>query len=546
MPHHSVNLSSEQRPTQTSYVRKSSGLIRSISGPAAMLGNVIGMGVFINLYYLPGASALYPNASLPLTVVLGLLLTLAIASVYWLLSTAMPRTGGDYVYVSRIFHPSIGFMANLMFVVIVTTWVGFFPPLAGSQGIATMLSNLAIATGNSGYLSNVAWFTSAFGQFVVGAIIIAIAIGIVMLPVKWIFRTLVAIFLTQIVIVAWFALVMATASHSSFVANFNANFGTANAYNSILQSASKVTGSLTYPITLGATAIGMVYTMLSYIGYANSSYFAGELRGSPKSAQGLAIMISPMIFAVVIFLEYQLSYNVFGHDFLVASGTLATTANAAWTASVLPTPAYLIAYVSTNTAFLVAVPFGLMLTMTGFAIVYMFVPIRQLFAYAFDRIVPTRFASVDRRGVPWAAVLLFGFIAYVSLYLALYTPVFTDLGYTNFGWWLAAAIVMFAGAAFPFVKRTKDVYNNAPSIVRTKIGSLPVITLIGVVAGALSLFVSYSAILPSFTGAKFNPLYAIDILLVFVVALLIYAISHFYHKAKGMPLEMAMTELPPT
>ncbi len=112
-----------------------------------MFGALLGMGVFINFYYLPSASALYPNASLPITVFIGLGMTLLIASVYWMLSTAMPRTGGDYIYVSRIFHPSIGFMANVMFVVIVTTWVGFFPPLAGSQGFATMLSNLAIATG---------------------------------------------------------------------------------------------------------------------------------------------------------------------------------------------------------------------------------------------------------------------------------------------------------------------------------------------------------------------------------------------------------------
>jgi len=511
-----------------------------------MLGNVIGMGVFINFYYMPGASALYPNASLPLTVVFGLLLTLAIASVYWLLSTSMPRTGGDYIYVSRIFHPSIGFMANLMFVVIVTTWVGFFPPLAGSQGIATMLTNLTIATGNSGYMSAVPWLTSAFGEFVVGAIIIAIAIGLVMSPVKWIFRTLVAVVLTELVIVAWWAIVMLTTSHATFVANFSSEFGTANAYQSILQSASTITGSTVYPIALGATAIGIVYTMLSYIGYANSSYFAGELRGSPKSAQGIAIMISPLIFAVVIFLEYQLSYNIFGHDFLVASGTLATNGNAAWTASVLPTPAYLIAFVSNNPVFLVLVPFGLMLTMFGFAVIYMFVPIRQLFAYAFDRIVPVGFASVDRRGVPWVAVLLFGGIAYLSLYISLYTPLFTDLGYTNFGWWLAVAIVMFAGASFPFIKKVRGIWEAAPGIVRTKIGGLPVITILGSVAGALSLFVSYSAILPSFTGAAFNPLYALDILLVFVAAIVIYAISHFYHKAKGMPLEMAMTELPPT
>lgn len=538
--------------SQTSYVRKSSGLIRSISGRAAMFGNVIGMGVFINLYYLPGASALYPSASLPLTVFIALALSLLIASVYWMLSTAMPRTGGDYVYVSRIFHPTIGFMTNLMFVVIVTTWVGFFPPLAASQGLATMFSNLAIATGNANMLNSVPWLTSAFGQFVVGAIIIALAIAVVLLPVKWVFRVLVSIFLIQVAIMIWFTGVMVTASHSSFVSSFNTNFGVSDAYNKIISEGQSLGGVSSYAITLGGTAVGIVFTMLSFIGYANSSYFAGEMKGSPRSSQGIAMMLSPIIFSVIIFLQYFLSYNVFGHSFVVAAGTLSTSANpavsSAWYnyTSVLPTPAYLISYVSTNQAFLVAVPFGLSLTFLGFAIIYMFIPIRQLFSYAFDRIIPTRFASVDRRGVPWAAVVLFGFIAYLSLYLALYTPVFTYLGYTNFGWWIAAAIVMFAGASFPFVKRTKDIYNNAPGIVRTSVAKVPVITIVGIVAGILSLFVSYSAILPSFTGGPLNPIYVVDILLVFVVALIIYAISHFYHKSKGMPLEMAMRELPPT
>lgn len=41
--------------------------------------------------------------------------------------------------------------------------------------------------------------------------------------------------------------------------------------------------------------------MLSYIGYANSAYFAGEVKGDPKSAQGLAIFTAPIIFAVIIY-----------------------------------------------------------------------------------------------------------------------------------------------------------------------------------------------------------------------------------------------------
>ncbi len=371
---------------------------------------------------------------------------------------------------------------------------------------------------------------------------------IMFLPVRWIFRIVAGIFFVQIAIVIWFVAALLPISHSQFISAFDSKFGvTAEQLISVAQNQ----GGVSYQITIGATMIGVVYTMLSYIGYANSSYFAGELKGNPKSSQGLAMMVSPIIFAIIIYLEYFLSYQVFGHDFLVATNTIAGSANPAiasnWfnSTSAPPTPAYFVSFVSTNPLFVVAVPLGLILTYVGFAIVYMFIPIRQTFAYAFDRIIPTQFATVNKRGVPWVAVLLFGFVGYVFLYLTIYTSVLSYLGYTNFGWWLAAAIVMFAGAAFPFVHRTKDIFDTSPDFIRKRVGGVPVITIVGVVAGVLSLWVSYSAILPSFTGAPMNPVYVAGIMVVFVVALVIYGLSYAYHRSKGLPLDLISKELPP-
>jgi len=537
--------SQEQGGGPSLYVRKSSGLIRSISARSALLSNLVGMGILVNIFWVVYASALYPNADLPSTVFIGLLLNLLVALVYWMLAAAMPRTGGDYIYVSRIVHPAVGFMTNAMFVAIMVTWAGLFPQLTAGQAFQMMFANLAVVTGSSYYAGIASWLTTADAQFIVGAVIVTIVILLMLLPVKWVFRIIVGMFAVQAVIYVWFIATLATTSSAAFAASFSAHTGTTVA--NVLNAAKNA--GVDWSITLGGTLIGIVYTMLSYIGYANSAYFAGEVKGSPVRSQGIAIPVSTVIFALVIYVLYQQIYSVFGHDFLVAASTLATsggpTAGSWWNyTSALPSPAYLVSFVSNNALFVAAVPFGLALTFFGFALVYFFIPIRNIFAWAFDRVIPTKFAEVDRRGVPWVAIIFYGAIAYISLYITVYTSIFTYLAYSNFGWWLAVAIVMFSAAVFPYRKRS--IFDSSPSIVRRRVGPVPLISLLGVAGGLLSLYVSYATILPAYTGIALNPVYVASMLLIFALAIVIYLLSHFYHRTKGIPLDMISKELPPT
>lgn len=533
--------SSAAAPESSFYVRKSSGLIRSISARSALLSNLIGMGILVNIFWVVYASALYPNADLPTTVFFGLLLNLLVAFVYWMLATAMPRTGGDYIYVSRIIHPVIGFMVNAMFVAIMISWAGLFPQLIAGQAFQMVFANLGAVTGNSYYSGVATWLTTQNGQFIVGAGIVTLVILLVLLPVKWLFRVIVGLFAVQAVIYVWFIGALVTVSHTAFVSGFAQSGTTVSTILGAAQSS-----GVAWNITLGGTFVGVVYTMLSYIGYANSAYFAGEVKGDPGRSQGIAIVLSTVIFAVVIFVLYELIYSVFGHDFLVASSYLATSGSSSWSnyAAALPSPAYLVSFISKDPWFVAAVPFGLALTFIGFAIVYFFIPIRNIFAWAFDRVIPVRFADVDKRGVPCVAILFYGAIAYISLYITVYTSIFMYLAYSNFGWWIAVAIVMFAAAIFPY--RRKELFGSAPGMVRRRIGGLPVLSIVGVAGGLLSLFVSYDTILPAYTGIELNPVYVASLLLVFLLAIVIYLISHYYHKSKGMPLSVISQELPPT
>jgi amino acid transporter len=189
------------------------------------------------------------------------------------------------------------------------------------------------------------------------------------------------------------------------------------------------------------------------------------------------------------------------------------------------------------------IPLALVLNNFGFAMVYFFVPTRNIFAWAFDRVIPTKFASVDKRGVPIYAVIVYALIAFFSVYVTVYTGWFNYLYYANFGWWIAVAIVMFAAAIFPF--RRKDIFSSSPKIVTIKVGSIPVLTIVGVVGIFASLFISYSTILPSYNGFPINPLYVVSMVFVMLAALAIYTISYFYQKSRNVPVELAIKELPP-
>jgi amino acid transporter len=455
-----------------------------------------------------------------------------------MLSTAMPRTGGDYVWVGRIIHPSIAFVENLVFVAIMITWAGYFPYLAISTKLPMVFTNLAITTGNQSYATMTTALSDPNTIFILSVVIVTGVVLSMFLPVKNIFRLVIVLFAIQAVIFVIFVGMMLSTSNAAFVAGFNAKSGTT--VDSIINSGTSLIGSpITY--TAGATAIGLVYTMLSYIGYANSAYFAGEVKGDPRKSQGLAIFVSPIIFGVLIYILYASMYNVFGHDFLVASATLFV--NGKSPLPVIPSPAYLISYVTDNPTLAFLIPFGLFLNDIGFAVVYFFVPTRNIFAYSFDRVLPAKLASVDKRGVPYYTVILYAIIAYFSVYVNVFQGWFAFTAYANFGWWIAAAIVMFAAAWFPF--KRKDIFESSPKIVRYKIGPVPLITLCGGIGIFLSLFISYSTILPAFAGFPINPWWVASMLFVMVAGAIIYAVSYLYQRSRGVPMDLATKELPP-
>ena len=524
------------------YVRQSSGLVRTVSARTALLANLVGMGIIVNFFWITEASAFYPNANLITTVGIGVLINVAVGYVYWMLASAMPRSGGDYIFVGRIFHPSIGLGVNLLFSVVFVTWAGLFAYFTAYYALPTMLAAYTLAGGSTGALSAATtflgtatngWLTNSV--FWVGLLVLLLVFAVSFLPTKWIFRVSVALFAgSAIIFVLMIGILLAT-PQSTFAADFNSNPIYGTSYQSLVQNA---------PITTTGTFFGVVYTMLSFIGYANSSYYGGEIRGNPTRAQGLAIFGAPILFAALIGGLYAVSYYTFGRGFLIGlSSAYFGAPGTAW-----PGPLYLAAYIVHNPLLAAFLSFGLVLTFFGFSLIYFVLPTRNLFAWSFDRVLPSFFTKVTRNGVPWVAVLTLAIGAFISLVIQTFYPTYFDyatLGYSNFGFWFAVGIVCLAGALFPFIR--KRMFAQAPAIVRARLGPVPVLTIVGVAAFAASWFVSYAASTGNYLGITSG--YSVNDLLflpiVFVLGIVIYFVSYAIQRSRGVPVDLISKELPP-
>jgi APA family basic amino acid/polyamine antiporter len=90
---------------------------------AIVIANIIGTGVFTSLGF--QVVDIHSGFALVLLWVVGGIVALCGALCYSELSAALPRSGGEYHFLSAIYHPALGFMAGF-----ISATVGFAAPIA--------------------------------------------------------------------------------------------------------------------------------------------------------------------------------------------------------------------------------------------------------------------------------------------------------------------------------------------------------------------------------------------------------------------------------
>src|SRR5688572_6452852 len=520
------------------FARKATGLVKGWSVRDAFIYstfsiNLITLGLFIFSY-----AVFVPDGSLIWAIVLSGAYLVFQAITYASLISAMPRAGGDYVWISRTLGGGIGFvLAACGWWFILWHWVPIYANILNVEVFVPLFAIL-------GWEGAVSFFSEAKGLFWASIITALLASGFIALGIRTYARIQKFCFYGGLVGLAFMFVLLLVNSKADFISALNAQSGevlgtSGDVYQGTLAS-DPGTSSAGDFATFKGTFLLIPFLLFFNLWSNWGATLYGEVRGASDFRKNIYAMGGALIattIAAVIMLS--LFAKTFGWDFYNASN------NGYWSGEgplgIFPYPGLLTAFLMDGAFWQFLLVSLLALWFFGWVGTVFLSSTRVVFAAAFDRVLPEAAAKVTRNGVPIVAIML---MLVPSIPIAYFYAYNTDF----YSWTLAATQVIaitFTGsaiAALIFPWRRPDVYNASP-IARYKVAGLP---LISVAAFAFLIILGF-ALYEWFT----NDLYAVNDrnTLIYmgsfhVLALVIYFGSRFYRRNQGIDMRMVHSEIP--
>jgi APA family basic amino acid/polyamine antiporter len=234
-----MNKSPEPAAANLQIARRTVGFLTACG---IVIANIIGTGVFTSLGF--QVADIHSGFALLMLWIVGGIAALCGALCYGELSAALPRSGGEYHFLSEIYHPAIGFMAGF-----ISATVGFAAPIALAAMAFGKYFHGVFNFGSPILLSFLlVWIVALFhfGNLRLGSAFQNL----------W---TVVKLFLIAALIAA--GLLIEEKQPISFLPH----------------------AADTMSIFSGAFAVALVYVMYSYSGWNASSYIIGEVKNPARN-----------------------------------------------------------------------------------------------------------------------------------------------------------------------------------------------------------------------------------------------------------------------
>ena len=106
------------------FSRRATGLVRLGTPWRIIVLNFANIGLTYVMFTYWITPAVFPQSNLYLSLLIAGALNVAFAGAMAIFASSFPRSGGEYVYVSRTLHPSIGFACSVAAALSQAFWVG--------------------------------------------------------------------------------------------------------------------------------------------------------------------------------------------------------------------------------------------------------------------------------------------------------------------------------------------------------------------------------------------------------------------------------------
>jgi APA family basic amino acid/polyamine antiporter len=561
------------------FVRQSSGLVRNVSVTNALFFNVaafVGVGltlypIFYSLGFVPvwkfGGISEYAWAA----IVAGIFCTI-LALIFASLTSVMPRSGGDYVFTSRIVHPFLGWLESWSLVIASILIIAFEVPLV-LRNLQITARIIGIGAGGHFFKNANSWFTDSTGGITgspgfIGSLVVLLVIGAVcVLPTRTFHRVVTGLAGFGVAgFVTMFIFGLAATSRSAFEHNLPQYTGGVTAAKIAASGKADFLAGTSHHFLsdlFSTTVFPFVLSILlfQFIGFQYSAYIAGEVRGNVRRGVTIALLGALAIGVLANSLYVDAISNHLGFGTNVSWGASYWGFNSHLSALPMgqPNSMPLLAAVANHGLW----PIWMLISLAGTVFPFLLCPVyinfisRMQLAWSLDRQIPEWFGRVNERlRAPLNAIIATLGLTAVFLFFQSYNALPHFLATTGNKLNLAGtawfAIVMalltwtLPGVNALLVRfRRPDLVRNAPFSK-----ALPWLGLAWLVFPVwIYIFAVGKPIEKSLEGAgrlhylETNGI--LDALLFFGIGLVIYIVMRVRARSAGVDTKMLFTELPP-
>lgn len=517
------------------FLRNTSGLVKSATGLDAFIFNVsvmsIGMGLLSVYLVVP---AFNPGASVPLTWLIATAILVPIALAYYFWSVTLPRTGGNYVYLSRSMPLPLAIIFNY---IELYTFL-FFTAFAASFTAPILSGTFWFLGAHSGS----SWMTTAaedlsgkWWTFGLGMLTLLVGLGVQLRGTQTFFRIQRVLFPLALGTTVVMLIALLFVSSGDFANNFASLTG---ATMGEVVSGAKAEGFTTAGFDLWATLKAVVWPVITMWAFFFSISFGGEIK-SAKKGQFLGIVGSCIAFGLLACIA---SIIINGTIPVEQAGAIVYN-NTLGTGVSLPT----VATVPTLAMIAINSPVIAVLTGISFVLWVLFwatnIPSycsRTLFAHSIDRLAPAALGYVTpRHRVPLGALLATYALVTVFFILFVFTTFFAALaiGIPLFFAWIASL------TSGTFLSKTRPTLWQRSPAAAYRLGGAPLMAVACAVGVVILLGIEVLVYKdPSAAATSRNSLIAIGAIV--ALAIVAYLVMSQVRRRQGVELEQLTKEIP--